>query len=263
MFLGSSPNLLASIKSVEAVGIQSFTGRGNENELALKIKVETAGDHSFGKMTLDLSSTTSIEDIKAIRIYADSTHLLGSYTELSNEMNCELSGEVFSGEVALWVTFDVHENATEGNKIGITLTGLDDFEILPVESCREILLKRVLVMAPGDFGSKYYRIPAIITAKDASLLCVTDARKYDQGDLPQDIDVVLRRSYDGGATWLEPLILAKGEGYGKGYGDAALVHTNEENGLLCIFAGGTGLWTSTSSAPLLLFEKRRQRPELD
>ena len=49
-----------------------------------------------------------------------------------------------------------------------------------------------------------YRIPAIETSPDGSLLAFAEARKYDRGDpgyKDQDIDLVYRRSSDGGKTW--------------------------------------------------------------
>ena len=49
-----------------------------------------------------------------------------------------------------------------------------------------------------------YRIPAIETAADGSLLAFAEARKYnldDPGFGRQDIDLVYRRSTDGGKTW--------------------------------------------------------------
>ncbi len=49
-----------------------------------------------------------------------------------------------------------------------------------------------------------YRIPAIETAPDGSLLAFAEARKYnldDPGFGNQDIDLVSRRSSDGGKTW--------------------------------------------------------------
>jgi len=50
-----------------------------------------------------------------------------------------------------------------------------------------------------------YRIPAIETAPDGSILAFAEARKYnlnDPGFDNQDIDLVFRRSSDGGKTWL-------------------------------------------------------------
>lgn len=53
-------------------------------------------------------------------------------------------------------------------------------------------------------GYYAYRIPAIVKAPDGSLLAFAEARKYnldDPGFGNQDIDLVLRRSTDGGRTW--------------------------------------------------------------
>ncbi len=49
-----------------------------------------------------------------------------------------------------------------------------------------------------------YRIPALETASDGSLLIFAEARKYslvDAGVGDQDVDLVYRRSRDGGKTW--------------------------------------------------------------
>jgi sialidase-1 len=59
-----------------------------------------------------------------------------------------------------------------------------------------------------------YRIPAIETAADGSLLAFAEARKYnldDPGFGNQDIDLVCRRSHDGGKSW-SPMILIEDPG---------------------------------------------------
>lgn len=112
-----------------------------------------------------------------------------------------------------------------------------------------IVYNRVVVYEPGDYGSDYYRIPAIITADDGSLVVCTDKRKTSEGDLPNDIDIVCNRSTDNGLTWSEPVTIAQGTGYGKGFGDCALAHTGTDNGLIAVFVGGRGLFQSTPSNP--------------
>ena len=109
---------------------------------------------------------------------------------------------------------------------------------------------RTVIYRPGDYDSRNYRIPAVITAKDGSLVIATDKRKYNDADLPEDIDILINRSTDGGKTWSEPFTLAQGQGVGKGFGDCALVRTNEEGGLLAAFVGGCGFWQGRSEAPL-------------
>lgn len=109
--------------------------------------------------------------------------------------------------------------------------------------------------APGDYGSKNYRIPAICTLPDGTLLAVNDRRKYNEGDLPQDIDIVCRRSTDNGRTWSEPQFIIQGQGYKKGYGDPALV-VCPNGDVLCAFCGLNGFWQSTEADPECIYISR-------
>ena len=105
-------------------------------------------------------------------------------------------------------------------------------------------VERSLVYHPGDFDSKFYRIPAIVTAKDGSLVTVADKRIEHNGDLPAKIDVVSRRSTDGGRTWSPYVTVAAHDEVG-GCGDPALVVDRKSGDILCIFSHGNGLWQDT------------------
>lgn len=63
---------------------------------------------------------------------------------------------------------------------------------------------------PGDHGYKCFRIPAILTTAKGTLLAFAEARKNHCGDA-DDIDLVVRRSEDGGKTW-SPLSLVWDDG---------------------------------------------------
>ena len=68
----------------------------------------------------------------------------------------------------------------------------------------EPLLTHTDVFVSGRDGYHTFRIPAIETAPDGSLLAFAEARKYNMADPgygKQDIDLVLKRSTDGGKTW--------------------------------------------------------------
>ena len=113
----------------------------------------------------------------------------------------------------------------------------------------EPFFERQCLYAMGDYGSHFWRIPALLCLDDGTLLAVNDKRKYSYKDLPEDIDIVYRRSTDKGHTWSDPQTLVEGTGYKQGYGDAALVQC--ENGdVLCFFVGGNGLWASSESDPI-------------
>ncbi len=107
----------------------------------------------------------------------------------------------------------------------------------------------------GDHGSKYYRIPAIITAADGSILAVADRRNDSQGDLPNLIDIVVRRSTDNGATWSDQIVIAQHTPT-CGFGDAALVVDRTTGDVLCIYAAGVGMWASTCEVPAGIFLSR-------
>lgn len=62
------------------------------------------------------------------------------------------------------------------------------------------VVKRDLFEA-GKKGYRLYRIPGIVVTKKGTVLAYCEARKSDRGDWGP-IDVLMRRSTDGGKTWL-------------------------------------------------------------
>lgn len=103
---------------------------------------------------------------------------------------------------------------------------------------------RSLVFNRGDYGSQFYRIPAIATLPDGTLVSVADKRINTLQDLPGEIDVVCRRSTDNGRTWSDYITVAEHDSLG-GYGDPALVRDRRTGDLLVISLHGQGLWNKT------------------
>ncbi len=101
----------------------------------------------------------------------------------------------------------------------------------------------------NDYDSKYWRIPALVTAQDGSLVALVDKRGNSLGDLPNTISIMSRRSEDNGRTWSEPVVVAEGNAStGKTYGDAAVVLDRETGTLISMFVGDQGLWNATPSS---------------
>ena len=246
-----------------------LTARANSNELILKASVQYKGVDTVAlkSVKLNMNGTTSISDVKEVKVYTtgltdctdgrfmETATLLGRCNPSEGDFDCALEGDLLKGINYLWLTVDVADNAVEGNFIDMSLLSI----ATETETCelknpapsgsREIILARTTLLRPGDYNSSNYRIPAVITAKDGSIVAFTDKRKYNNTDLPEDIDIICNRSTDGGHTWSEPITIAQGTGRYQGYGDAALVRSKDENGLLAVFVGGQGLWTSTPSVP--------------
>ena len=261
----------AEILNVSLVQESRKIGRANDNEVLLRAAVSFGGENASindNSLSFSLQGTSDVDDVKSVKIYSTGTSPVFDKRDLQNAVLladvepsldvtvCQINAEIVSGVNYLWITVEVADDATEGNVIDAELysvsTPSQTFEIVnPSPSGdREIILAHTLLFQPGDYNSTNYRIPGVITAKDGSIVAVTDKRKYNQGDLPEDIDIVCRRSTDGGHTWSEPYTIAQGTGYNHGFGDCVLAWTNDDNGLIAGFVGGVGLWNSTPSNPI-------------
>lgn len=261
----------AEILNVSLVQESRKIGRANDNEVLLRAAVSFGGENASindNSLSFSLQGTSDVDDVKSVKIYSTGTSPVFDNRDLQNAVlladvepslyvtDCQINAEIVSGVNYLWITVDMADDATEGNVIDAELysvsTPSQTFEIVnPSPSGdREIILAHTLLFQPGDYNSTNYRIPGVITAKDGSIVAVTDKRKYNQGDLPEDIDIVCRRSTDGGHTWSEPYTIAQGTGYNHGFGDCVLAWTNDDNGLIAGFVGGVGLWNSTPSNPI-------------
>ena len=229
----------------------SFTGRGNVCETFSTLTLQSADKLRLRKIFVSLDADAS--DITALKLKCGD-EIIGSVKvrkgKTEYKIRCRRN---FTGILRIDVCADISENATEGHKACINIPkvrfGLKWRKVdNPSPEYREILLRRVKVLDSGDYGSASYRIPAIVSLSDGTLIATTDRRKNNDRDLPEDIDVIVQRSEDGGRTWSKPYCLAEGKGIGKGFGDAALLVTASGD-VLCAYNGGAGIWASTIDNP--------------
>jgi sialidase-1 len=73
------------------------------------------------------------------------------------------------------------------------------------------LSQQVLFRASQDPGYTCFRIPAVVKSTDGTLLAFAEGRVNSCGD-SADIDVVLKRSFDGGKTWGPLQVVNPGNG---------------------------------------------------
>lgn len=102
-----------------------------------------------------------------------------------------------------------------------------------------------------DGTAKSVRIPAMAVTNDGTVLAVTDARVDGSADLPNNIQVGLRRSTDNGATWSDPQIVHHAETTKEGTGDTSLVVDRETNRVFLFFnhgPEGTGFFNKDSDS---------------
>ncbi|MEW9871599.1 exo-alpha-sialidase [Arthrobacter sp. HS15c] len=89
----------------------------------------------------------------------------------------------------------------------------------------------------GTGGYRQYRIPALAVSREGTLLAGYDGRP-NLDDLPNPIDLLLRRSTDNGRTWGEQQVVRTGGGL-NGYGDPSLLVDVETGRIFMFHAAGT------------------------
>jgi len=238
-------------------------GIGNKNERMVAFRVmEESETESLKKIRINFFETSELKDLQNIKVYFNgsnerfdpvSASLLATVTRIKTEMTVRVDQPLASGENWFWITADISPDATEGHKIGATVTSCETgggvtIPVLEPAGARVILLTSRLLFSCGDAGSKSYRIPAIVTAMDGSLVTATDKRWTGSTDLPNPIDVVIRRSTDKGHSWSEAVTIA-GIGTDTGFGDPSLVVNRKNGDIICLFASDKGWYNSTPTEP--------------
>ncbi|MFJ4027826.1 exo-alpha-sialidase [Paenarthrobacter sp. NPDC089989] len=89
----------------------------------------------------------------------------------------------------------------------------------------------------GVGGYRQYRIPALAVSTAGTILAAYDGRP-NLDDLPNTIDLLLRRSRDNGATWSEQQVVRTGVGL-NGYGDPSLLVDADTGRIFMFHAAGT------------------------
>lgn len=133
------------------------------------------------------------------------------------------------------------------NKVSLfaaSLFAAASFSLSASVVANEPIHEQTLLFDNFESGSKFYRIPALAVAADSTLIAVADKRFDSSVDLPNSIDVVVKRSSDKGLTWSDAIVIA-GEGTDVGHGDPAIVLDRKSGDLLCIMTAGNGLTQST------------------
>jgi sialidase-1 len=97
-------------------------------------------------------------------------------------------------------------------------------------------VERVLAVR-GTGGYRQYRIPALAVSREGTLLAAYDGRP-NLDDLPNPIDLLLRRSADNGRTWGPQQVVRTGVGL-NGYGDPSLVVDADTGRIFLFHAAGT------------------------
>ena len=100
-------------------------------------------------------------------------------------------------------------------------------------------------------GKTYYRIPALLTLLNGDILAFADKRTGGAGDLPNQIEVYVRKSTNNGTNFnAEKRITPQSTSKRDGHGDTAVVLDKKTGHILALVAAGQGFVQSTPHDPI-------------
>ena len=230
----STPNLIAAydFKDIDRLAVTDISGNGHTATLV------GFSEYLPGSM---LTIEAPAAGTGTVAVY-------NGTTELESGVNVE-DGTLLTVEATPATDYTLSHITVNGTPIsGNTFTMAGPTSVGAVFERDPSAPTKVLVFDMNESGSKYYRIPALVTAADGSLVALADKRGSSLSDLPNTISVVAKRSTDGGQTWSEAVTIAQGDAAnGKTYGDPAVILDRNTGNLVAVFSGDNGFFASNKT----------------
>ena len=119
------------------------------------------------------------------------------------------------------------------------------------EVTNSIIIPNKVEVFPLKSGNNYYRIPTLMQLTNGDLLAFADKRKGTIGDLPNSIEVVMKRSTNNGKTWSpETRITPESKSKTDGHGDAGFILDRKRGNIVGVVASDNGFLASTHEKPI-------------
>ena len=228
----------------------------------LNISLKDGSENQISKLTLYEASNSSTEvltlhDATAMANKMSSAPSMTQvgFTEVSGASAVLPIGTLTAGTHYYWIAATLKADATLGSVVDAAVTGITytcnaqettlDLSSIGDPSDRGAMVfnTRTYPFLPSTYDSRVYRIPAMVVADDGSIVVAADKRYQSHTDIGGGhvIDIVVRRSTDGGKTWSNPVVIAKGQGTADndkcGYGDPSLIK-GKDGKIYCFYAAG-------------------------
>jgi len=181
-----------------------------------RIKIKTEEVVTLTSMSLNLTTTSTLDDIDKIELYSSNQDSVFVKTETKPIIELSLVNEnvVFNCTYKikdsveyLWLSCKLKETAPLKNILSCQINEItfgNEIIALDSEVTRTVFRYGLALRAHNQDGVHTTRIPGLATSDNGTLLAIYDARRLSSRDLQGDIDIGLNRSFDEGETW-EPL----------------------------------------------------------
>jgi sialidase-1 len=165
----------------------------------------------MNSITVSLDGCDDLADVESLQFYfsnenggMETTMAFGERVAAAMKLTVRGHARLKAGDNIFWLSCRMRTNASLLRKVDavVTSVGTNKGEISVTDKTPGIRKRIGLALRRHfDDGVHTYRIPALATTTEGSLLCVYDMRRRRRKDLQEDIDIGLLRSTDGGQTW--------------------------------------------------------------
>ena len=242
------------------------TGRGNTMQALLRVKAVPFAETTPTEFNITLTGADQLDKVAVYTTTASDIHAANANPQKIGEADAaegavtiattNAQAQAAGSTLYYWITANIkadaeelatvdaalnsiaYSNAAGGNTCDLTAKGNP-------EGVMRIFKTQAHIFTGNFSGAEYYRIPTILNTADGGIAAFADYRYDNTEDLGKPasghkIDVVMKKSTDGGLTWSETKTIAAGDGStaaGFGYGDPAVVRTLSGK-LICLAAAG-------------------------
>ncbi|MBQ7472322.1 MAG: glycoside hydrolase N-terminal domain-containing protein [Prevotella sp.] len=270
-----NPTLCMFDEDIEVIQGNETTGKGNTMQALLRVKVTPFASCTPTTFNVNVSGASQLDKVAVYTTTIDEIHAVGAYPQKIGEVAAAegtLAIPVTMDEMAansslyFWITADVKSTATENATVDAAITSIAYVNSNGGNECditgkgnpdgsMKVFKQQAYLWTSSHANTTYFRIPTMLNTKDGGIIALTDYRHdhpYDLGKNanngagPHVIDVVARKSNDGGQTWEEPVTIAAGDGTNAasyGYGDPAIV-ADADGTLHCFMAAGNSSYAN-------------------
>lgn len=214
----------AEIEAVQRQRVHPVLIRNERNAL-LELVIESKQKAAFLQaISFSMSGTDDLADIESLQVFSpgekqdySTLSTFGERVAPADKVVVREKVRLRPGTNVLWLSCRLHPNASLDRKIDATCTSIETTagEITPADETPNVRKRiGVALRRHWDDGVHTYRIPALATTPQGTLLAVYDMRRRAGRDLQEDIDIGLMRSTDGGQTWESQRVIMDMHEYG-------------------------------------------------
>lgn len=244
----------------------------NEHGPLLRVVVEAEQgiEARVSSLVISLDGSDDVGDLESLTLFATGdqeefspTTALGEPVRGASEVTFHVDQPLRPGKNVFWLSCRLTAAADLQHQLAAACTSIvtSTGSVTPRDNSPDVRNRiGVALRKHNDDGVHTYRIPALTTSPQGTLLAVYDMRRRMGRDLQEDIDIGLSRSTDRGRTWQPPRVIMDMGEYGglpqeqNGCSDPGIIVDQQTGEIFCFAVWMNGKpgkhqWNDDGSEP--------------